>query len=134
MKRITEADAATAFARAWNRLDPTDFLKLLSPNARYASQWVSAELEGDVAISDYLIGKMHTVKINSDGNHNNKVIAELGLTTKGSCGRECVFMTQGQSERDAAVVLFDVENNMIKRYDLCVSELYGVVRSGLYPI
>ena len=58
MRRLTEVMAATAFARAWNRLDPTEFIKLLDADARYASQWVFEELVGRDAIADYLIGKM----------------------------------------------------------------------------
>ena len=42
---LTEKDAAIAYARAWNRLDPNDFLALLAGDARYASQWVFEELE-----------------------------------------------------------------------------------------
>lgn len=42
---LSEKDAATAFARAWNRLDPEPFLTLLAPDAHYASQWVFEELE-----------------------------------------------------------------------------------------
>ena len=51
---LTEKDAAIAYARAWNRLDPNDFLALLAGDARYASQWVFEELEGLEAISSYL--------------------------------------------------------------------------------
>ena len=48
---LTELDAATAYARAWNRLDCKKFLELLAPDANYASQWVFEELEGKAAPS-----------------------------------------------------------------------------------
>jgi hypothetical protein len=43
-------------------------------------------------------------------------------------------MAQGRKENVTAVVLFEVEGGMIKRYDLCIPELLGVIRSGVYPI
>ena len=42
---LTELDAATSYASAWNRLDCTQFVELLAPDAHYASQWVFDELE-----------------------------------------------------------------------------------------
>ena len=134
MNDFIEADAARAVARAWNRLDPTEFLNLLIPEARYASQWVFDELEGKQAIADYLTAKMRTIKNHALHNPSAKVFAELGKTTTGLAGRDCVFMAQGRKENVTAVVLFEVEGGMIKRYDLCIPELLGVIRSGVYPI
>jgi len=126
---LTEKDAAIAYARAWNRLDCSDFLELLDENAHYASQWVFEELEGKSAISDYLIGKMKTVK-----NAGSKVCAELGNTRSGFAGRDCVFLAQGKKEEIQAAVLFEIANNRIYRYDLCIPELLNVERTGVYPI
>lgn len=134
MVDFTEADAARAFARAWNRLDPADFLEHLRPEARYASQWVLEELVGKRAIADYLVTKMRTVKDRALHDPATKVFAELGKTTAGSPGRDCVFMAQGRKEKITAVALFEVEAGKIKRYDLCIPELLGIVRSGIYPI
>jgi hypothetical protein len=33
-----------------------------------------------------------------------------------------------------AVVLFEVSGNKIARYDLCIPQLLGAVRTGVYPI
>lgn len=126
---LTEKAASTAYARAWNRLSCEEFAKLLSPDARYASQWVFEELESRAAISKYLQEKMSTVK-----KSGKKVFAELGQTSAGFSGRHCVFMAQGKKEAITAVVLFEVEGGLIKRYDLCMPELLRVVRSGVYPI
>lgn len=57
MADVTENEVVIAFAKAWNRLESDRFLALLSPDARYASQWVFDELVGASAISDYLRGK-----------------------------------------------------------------------------
>ena len=126
---LTEKDAAIAYARAWNRLECSDFEELLDENAHYASQWVFDELESKSAISDYLIAKMKTVK-----NSGPKVYAELGNTSPGSVGRDCVIIAQGNKEEIKAVVLFEVKNNKIQRYDLCIPELFNIERTGVYPI
>jgi hypothetical protein len=125
---LTENDAAIAYARAWNTLDCSEFIKLLDENAHYASQWVFEELESKAAISDYLIGKMKTVK-----NAGSKVYAELGKTRSSFVGRDCVLLAQGNKEEIQAVVLFEVANNKITRYDLCIPELLNAKRTGVYP-
>ena len=125
---LTKLDAATAYAAAWNRLECTPFLELLAPDAHYASQWVIEELESKAAISDYLMGKMQTIR-----NSKTAVFAELGTTSTGFAGRDCVALAQGDKDVVSAVVLFDVEGNHIKRFDLCMPELLGVIRSGQYP-
>jgi hypothetical protein len=132
--KLTEADAATAYARAWNRLDPAQFLELLAPDARYASQWVLDELDNRSAITEYLTGKMRAVRMYAINDPYWKVFAELGKTTTGFSGRDCVFLSQGSKENVTAAVLFKVENGMVKRFDLCIPQLLGVVRSGVYPI
>lgn len=40
MTEVIDEEVVFAFAKAWNRLEPDGFLALLSPDARYASQWV----------------------------------------------------------------------------------------------
>jgi hypothetical protein len=125
---LTELDAATAYATAWNRLDCTQFLELLAPDAHYASQHVFEELESKAAISEYLTGKMQAVR-----NSKKPVFAELGTTSSGFPGRDCAVLAQGDKDVVSAVVLFDVEGNQIKRFDLCMPELLGVKRSGEYP-
>lgn len=126
---LTEKDAATAYARAWNRLDCTEFVELLAPDAHYASQWVFEELMSKAAIADYLKKKMIAVK-----NSGTKVFAELGRSQTGFAERDCVFMAQDNKEEITATVLFEVKGGLIKRYDLCMPELLNVVRSAIYPI
>jgi len=131
---FTEKVAAIAYARAWNRFDCAEFLKLLTPDAHYASQWVFEELESKQEISEYLIGKMRTVKMHSTNNPESKVFAELGKTTLGLSGRDCVVMAQGRKENVTAVVMFEVQGDKVRRFDLCIPQLLGAVRSGVYPI
>ena len=59
---LREQDAALCFALAFNRLDPTDLIELLAPDAIYASQALKIPLVGKKEISDYLSTKHAIVK------------------------------------------------------------------------
>lgn len=83
MTGLTEEEVVFAFASAWNRLEPDCFLALLSPDARYASQWVFEELVGISAISDYLRSKMRTVRAHGANDPNSRVRVEIGRTAQG---------------------------------------------------
>lgn len=128
---LTEKEAAIAFARAWNRLDATEFIALLAPDAKYASQWVFEELQNKAAIEDYLRAKLKTVKAHAVNNPQSKVRVEIGITQAGDADRPCAYMKQGTKE---VVVIFTISNGMISRYDLCIPQLYRPVCSGVYPI
>jgi hypothetical protein len=43
-------------------------------------------------------------------------------------------MTQGHFEEVQAAVVFEVEGGRIIRYDLCIPQLLGAVRTGVYPL
>ena len=134
MTDVTEEDVVFAFAKAWNRLEPDGFLALLSPDARYASQWVFEELVGDSAIADYLRGKMRTVRAHSVNDPNSRVRVEVGRTACGEDGRPCAFMTQGRGNEVQAAVLFEVSDGKVSRYDLCIPQILGAVRTGVFPV
>lgn len=128
MKPLTQEDAVTAFAKAWNRLEPDRHLALLAPDARCASQWVSEELVGAVAISNYLRGKMRTVRSHGVNHPNWRVQVEVGRTAWGDEGRPCAFMTQGNEVQ--AAVIFETRDGKVSRYDLCIPQILGAVRTG----
>ncbi len=134
MTDVTEEEVVFAFAKAWNRLEPEGFLALLAPDARYASQWVFEELVGSTAISDYLRGKMRTVRAHSLNDSNSRVRVEIGRTAQGQGGRPCAFMTQGHGNEVQAVVLFEVCDGRVSRYDLCIPQILGAVRTGVFPV
>jgi hypothetical protein len=134
-KSLKEADAALAFAKAWNLLDPAVFIKLLHPDGCYESQWVFDVLKGKEAIADYLIAKMETVR-----NSPNTVYAELGKIsylqcqpTLGEAGQDCVILAQGDKDDVKCVVTFEILDNQIHRIDVCMPQLFNVNRSGVYP-
>jgi hypothetical protein len=128
---LTELTAATTFARAWNRFDPEPFLDLLAPDAHYASQWVFAELDSHKAIADYLRAKMKSVRNHAINDPTQRPRAEL---TTCRDGRDCVAMTQGDQNEIKAVVVFTIAGDTIARYDMCIPELMGPQRSGVFPI
>ncbi len=134
MTDLTQEDVVFAFAKAWNRLEPDGFLALLAPEARYASQWVFEELVGVATISDYLRGKMRTVRAHSVNDPNSRVRVEVGRTACGEDGRPCAFMTQGHGNEVQAAVLFEISDGRVSRYDLCIPQIVGAVRTGIFPV
>ena len=134
MTDLTEEDVVFAFAKAWNRLEPDGFLALLAPEARYASQWVFEELVGVATISHYLRGKMRTVRAHSVNDPNSRVRVEVGRTACGEDGRPCAFMTQGRGNEVQAAVLFEISDGRVSRYDLCIPQIVGAVRTGVFPV
>ena len=134
MTALTEDEVVFAFAKAWNRLVPAGFLDLLAPDARYASQWVFKEMVGAPAIGEYLTEKMQTVRAHGVNDPNSRVRVEIGRTTEGQDGKPCAFMTQGKANEVQAAVIFEVSGDNVSRYDLCIPQLLGAVRTGVYPI
>lgn len=131
-KPLTEEVAAVAYATAWNLLNPEPFLELLSSNAGYASQWVFEEMKGAEAISNYLRGKMNTVRASGAGDMSFRVQVEIGRTTRGTYDRPCALMTQGSPEAKA-VVLFEVKDGQIQRFDMCIPAFYAPVHTRVFP-
>ena len=134
MNELTEEDAVFAFAKAWNRLEPDGFVALLAPDARYASQWVFEEIVGADVIQAYLTGKMQTVRAYAVNDPNSRVRVEIGRTAHGDGGRPCAFMTQGQGNAVQAAVVFENCDGTVSRYDLCIPQIVGAVRTGIFPI
>lgn len=123
---LTQRDAATAYAKAWNRLDPGEFIDMLSPDVRYSSQWVLEDLHGKKALADYLRGKMATVKKSAATVYAE--VAQIGT------GDPCVLLAQGNRDDVNALVLFTVDQNKVTGFDMCIPDLYGSnIRSGMYP-
>jgi hypothetical protein len=129
-EELTEEAAAMAYARSWNRLEPDEFLALLSPQARYASQWVLEEKTGAADIGVYLRGKMHTVKISGAEDPRWRVHAEMGRAAN---GRHCVLLTQGGLDI-GGVVVFETARGQITRFDMCMPEIMGAARTGVIPL
>ncbi|MBN2859344.1 MAG: hypothetical protein JXK93_03660 [Sphaerochaetaceae bacterium] len=128
MRVISEKDAAASYARAWNTGKAWSFLRMLDRKVCYASQWVFEEMKGRRAIRKYLKAKLKTMK-----KGDSPVFAELGVSRIGDPGRDLVIMAQGDKESVQAVVLFEVKQNRIIRFDMCMPGLYQPEGSGEYP-
>ncbi|MGW8158717.1 MAG: nuclear transport factor 2 family protein [Desulfoprunum sp.] len=127
---LTEHDAATAFAKAWNRLDCADFIHLLADDAVYESQWVFTPLEGKEGIADYLAGKMERIKASG-----KKVRGELSTARAGNqFGKACVVLQQGENRDTDSVMVFEVDGDRIKRCDLCDPAFFDPDPTGIYPV
>lgn len=129
--QLTEKGAAISYARAWNRLDPEDFLSLLTERTVYESQWVFDKLVGVDAIAQDFRAKMQTVRKTSVNDSSAKVRAEIGTTQAGGSKRVCTYMQQGSN---GVVIIFKVSNGNIERYDCCIPQRCRPDRSSVYPI
>ena len=126
-------DAVTAYAKAWNRLDPASLTDLLSDDVCYASQWVFDELEGKQAVAGHLTRKMHAIEASSRNAPLHRPFAELVKTTIGGPGRDAIGMTEPDSDALDCLVLLETAQGKISRIDICMIELFLPIRSGLYP-
>ena len=125
---MTEQQAATTFARAWNRLDPDGLIEVLASGATFASQRVFEELKGRDAIANYLARKMQTI-----AQSELHVFAELGEVTESFPGRPCVVIAQGDKDSIASAALFEVDGGHITRIDMCLAEILKPLRTASYP-
>lgn len=123
---LTEKEAATAYAKAWNTLDCTEFLELLDEDTVYTSMWVLEDLKGKFNIAPYLSKKMEAVK-----EEGSDIKAELGKATTFDPGRDCVVVTQDGEV--IVTVVFKVKEGKIIRYDMTTPESDWPDRSGVFP-
>lgn len=86
---------------------------------------------GAPAIAEYLNNKMKTLRSDA-ANQSSSVRVEIGRTR--SDGRDCALMTQGGTNDVKAVVLFEIRDGCIQRYDLCIPQIVVAERTGLYPV
>lgn len=129
--KLTERDAAEAWARAYNLLDAAEIAPLLAEDVHYASQWVFEEIENRAAYLHYLEGKLAAI-----GSSGAKVLAELAETRPYPMApnppRSCVVVHQNGAP--AATVLFGVDGDRITRIDLCqIPPPSTCARFGEYP-
>ncbi len=118
-QELSELAAATAYAEAWNTLDCYTFARLLSPNAKYASQYVFDEIAGRDAIRDYLCAKFKAVK-----DTGGMVKAVVATATTSFPGKPCVLLIQNSTD---AVIVFETEEKHVRRLDLCITQIYTPV-------
>ena len=87
-----------------------------------------------IALPSYLGGKMRTVRAHGVNDPSSRVRVVVGRTAQADGGRPCAFMTQGHGNEVQAVVLFEVCDGRVSRYDLCIPQILGAVRTGVFPV
>ena len=125
---LSKEVALRAYATMMNTLDATCLEPLLADDFHYASQWVLAEIESKSALLDYIAPKLDAIR-----KSGVPAWAEMGWLDREFPG-PCVILAQGDKDALLAVVLTKVENEKIKRLDLCgAPSPRSARRSGEYP-
>ena len=123
---LTQRDALEAYARMINNLDPKKIETILADDFVYESQMVLTPLNSKSDFLDYIYPKLETIK-----RTNALVFAEMG--NHPDLGR-CVILAQDNLNNLQGLVFAEVENDQLKRIDLCiVPPAETAIRSGWYP-
>ena len=77
---------------------------------------------------------MRTVRAYAEGDPCSRVRVEVGRSGPASSGRPCAFMTQGQDDDVQTAVLFKIRDGKVSRFDLCIPQLIGAERTGMFPV
>jgi hypothetical protein len=129
---LTERDAAVAWARTYNALDPSHIAPLLADDIRYASQWVLFEEIGNRPdFLEYLTSKLETIR-----RSGCVVRAELAETRPypmyPNPPQPCVVVEQDGARE--ATILFEVDGHRITRIDMCeIPPPHTCACSGEFP-
>lgn len=136
-----EFELLRIYARSWNLLSFDLIEPYLADDVTYDSQSVYSSLVGKPEVSEYLEGKMLTIK---SGLPDCKVFAEMGycgnersqrVQLLGSTGRPCVVIAQNGKDDLVGLILLDVEDGLIKTIGLCtaIPRPAMAIRTGEYP-
>jgi hypothetical protein len=125
---LTVEQALRAYATMMNTLDASCLKPLLADDFHYASQWVLAEIESKNEYLEYIVPKLDAIR-----NSGSVVWAEMGSLHREFPG-PCVVMAQDGKDNLLAVVLVKLEDEKIKRLDLCgAPSPHSARRTGEYP-
>lgn len=125
---LSKEQALRAYATMMNTLDASHLELLLADDFHYASQWVLAEIESRVAYLEYIAPKLEVIR-----KSGTRTWAEIGWLDNEYPG-PCVVMAQGDKENLIAVVLAEVKDGKVKRFDFCgAPSPHSARRTGDYP-
>lgn len=126
---LTEETALRAYARMMNTLNADYLEPLLAEDFTYESQHVFQPLETKQDFLQYIRPKLVTIQ-----QANATVFAEMGTVAAYGKNQPCVILAQNSRTNLVALVLAKVEDEHLKRIDLCiVPQPQAAKRSGDYP-
>ena len=109
---LSEKDALNAFAEMYSSGDHHDFVKMLSIDFQYTSQWVFDSMESRYAYEKYIREKLPNVQQAGD-----TFVARIGHWGK----RPCMVLTQKSEElRQDVSVLATVLGGMVTSVTMCM--------------
>lgn len=126
---LTEETALRAYARMMNTLNADYLEPLLAEDFTYESQHIFQPLETKQDFLQYIRPKLVTIQ-----QANATVFAEMGTVAAYGKNQPCVILAQNSRTNLVALVLAKVEDEHLKRIDLCiVPQPQAAKRSGDYP-
>lgn len=126
---LTEETALRAYARMMNTLNADYLEPLLAEDFTYESQHVFQPLETKQDFLQYIRPKLVTIQ-----QANATFFAEMGTVAAYGKNQPCVILAQNSRTNLVALVLAKVEDEHLKRIDLCiVPQPQAAKRSGDYP-
>lgn len=129
---LTEAGAAEAYARIWNRRDALQFTRLLGRNVTYEADWMTQVGRSKSVVTYFLLLKVGHFRSAATSDASRRVRAETGIT-EWEGRRPCAILSHGRNRR-AMVVVFDVRRGRITRIRASFALWHPVQASGVFPI
>ena len=126
---LTEFSALQSYAKMMNTLNSWVLEPFLADDFTYESQNVFQAITSKKEFLNYITPKLQTI-----AKAGATVFAEMGEVHAYGRKQPCVVLAQNQKDNLVALVLAQVEENKLKRLDLCIVPLPNTAkRSGEYP-
>lgn len=127
-QEMTLYDVAMKYAKAWNTLDPYEFIEVLADDVVYDSQYVLESLHGKETFRQYIQSKMSAV-----ANSNAIVKCDVGETTQSVDKTPCALLFQSNTTTPDAIILFKITEEKVSKIDLCIPALYAPQALNVFP-
>ena len=134
-KKLSQKEAVTIMARAWNKLDASLLEPYIAEDIIFWSQQALTDMAGKNAVMAYLSAEMETIRNLPD----ERVYAELGETKPLPMAPDnpepCVVLARGDKDNIRALALLKLESGKINSIGICSDAPHPKTarRSGRYP-
>ncbi len=135
-RKLSQKEAVTIMARAWNNLDASMLEPYISEDIVFWSQQALTDVAGKKAVMAYLSAEMETIRKLPD----ERVYVELGETKPLPMAADnpepCVVLARGHKENIRALALLKLECGKINSIGICSDAPHPSTarRSGKYPL